>query len=189
MRIVGGALKGRVLKGPSSSATRPTSDRLRESLFNVLAHAYDDPCEGTRVLDLFSGTGALAIEALSRGARFALMVEEAAGARGVIRDNVEALGLTGVTKIFRRDATRLGPLGPGEPYGLVFCDPPYGKGLAEAAIASAQAGGWLTPDALLVVEERTGAFVTPEGFRELERRPYDESELIFLERTLEHTGA
>ncbi|MFG1403292.1 16S rRNA (guanine(966)-N(2))-methyltransferase RsmD [Xanthobacter sediminis] len=178
MRIVGGTLKGRVLKGPPSSATRPTSDRLRESLFNVLAHAYDDPCAGARVLDLFSGTGALAIEALSRGARFALMVEEAAGARSVIRENVEALGLTGVTRIFRRDATKLGP---GEPHTLVFCDPPYGKGLAEAALASARAGGWLAPAALLVVEERTGAFIVPEGFRELERRPYDESELIFLE--------
>jgi len=181
MRIVGGALKGRVLKGPSSSATRPTSDRLRESLFNVLAHAYGDPCEGARVLDLFAGTGALALEAVSRGARFALMVEEATPARGVIRENVEALGLTGVTRIFRRDATRLGPLGPGEAYSLVFCDPPYGKGLAEAALTSALAGGWLTPQALLVVEERTGAFAPPEGFRELERRPYDESELILLE--------
>ncbi|MEP9354001.1 16S rRNA (guanine(966)-N(2))-methyltransferase RsmD [Xanthobacter sp. KR7-65] len=182
MRIVGGRLKGRTLKGPASSHTRPTSDRLRESLFNVLAHAYGDPCEGARVLDLFAGTGALGIEALSRGARFTLFVEEAAEARGLIRDNVEALGLTGVTKVFRRDATRLGPMGPGEPYGLVFCDPPYGKGLAEQAIVAALDGGWLSTDALLVVEERTGAFVPPEGFREIERRAYDESELTFIER-------
>lgn len=181
MRIVGGRLKGRALKAPSSSLTRPTSDRLRESLFNVLAHAYGDPCEGARVLDLFAGTGALGIEALSRGARFAVFVEEAAEARGLIRDNVEALGLTGVTRAFRRDAARLGETGPGEAYSLVFCDPPYGKGLAERAIASAAAGGWLAPDALLVVEERTGAFATPEGFREIERRAYDESELTFLE--------
>ncbi|MFG1382552.1 16S rRNA (guanine(966)-N(2))-methyltransferase RsmD [Xanthobacter versatilis] len=181
MRIVGGRLKGRALKGPSSSATRPTSDRLRESLFNMLAHAYGDPCDGARVLDLFAGTGALGIEALSRGARFTLFVEEAAEARGLIRDNVEALGLTGVTKVFRRDATRLGDIGPGEPHGLVFCDPPYGKGLAEQALASAVAGGWLAPDALVVVEERTGLFTGPDGFREIERRAYDESELIFLE--------
>ncbi|ABS68323.1 putative methyltransferase [Xanthobacter versatilis] len=181
MRIVGGRLKGRALKGPSSSATRPTSDRLRESLFNMLAHAYGDPCDGARVLDLFAGTGALGIEALSRGARFTLFVEEAAEARGLIRDNVEALGLTGVTKVFRRDATRLGDMGPGEPHGLVFCDPPYGKGLAEQALASAVAGGWLAPDALVVVEERTGVFTGPDGFREIERRAYDESELIFLE--------
>lgn len=182
MRIVGGRLKGRALKGPSSGATRPTSDRLRESLFNVLAHAYGDPCDGARVLDLFAGTGALGIEALSRGARFALFVEDATEARGLIRDNVEALGLTGVTKVFRRDATRLGDMGPGEAHGLVFCDPPYGKGLAEQALASAIAGGWLAPDALVVVEERTGLFTLPEGFREIERRAYDESELIFLER-------
>ncbi|MFG1305254.1 16S rRNA (guanine(966)-N(2))-methyltransferase RsmD [Xanthobacter autotrophicus] len=181
MRIVGGRLKGRALKGPSSSATRPTSDRLRESLFNMLAHAYGDPCDGARVLDLFAGTGALGIEALSRGARFTLFVEEAAEACGLIRDNVEALGLTGVTKVFRRDATRLGDMGPGEPHGLVFCDPPYGKGLAEQALASAVAGGWLAPDALVVVEERTGLFTGPDGFREIERRAYDESELIFLE--------
>lgn len=182
MRIVGGQLKGRVLKGPSSSATRPTSDRLRESLFNVLAHAYGDACEGARVLDLFAGTGALGIEALSRGARAALFVEEAAEARGLIRDNVEALGLTGVTRLFRRDAARLGEMGPGEPYSLVFCDPPYGKGLAEQSIAAALAGGWLSDDVLIVVEERTGAFTVPEGFSEIERRAYDESELTFLER-------
>lgn len=182
MRIVGGSLKGRTLKGPASSLTRPTSDRLRESLFNMLAHAYGDPCADARVLDLFAGTGALGIEAVSRGARFALFVEEAAEARGLIRDNVEALGLTGVTKIFRRDATRLGDMGPGEAYGLVFCDPPYGKGLAELALGGALKGGWLSDDALVVVEERTGAFATPEGFREIERRAYDESELIFIER-------
>ena len=185
MRIVGGTLKGRTLKGPSSNATRPTSDRLRESLFNVLAHAYGDPCDGARVLDLFSGTGALGIEALSRGARFCLFVEEAAEARALIRDNVEALGLTGVTRIFRRDATRLGALaqmGSGAPFDLLFLDPPYKKGLAEKALTSARGGLWLAPDALMVVEEHTGAFVPPDGFRELERRAYDESELIFLEQ-------
>ncbi len=181
MRIVGGRLKGRTLKGPSSSATRPTSDRLRESLFNVLAHAYGDPCAGARVLDLFAGTGALGLEALSRGAATALFVEDATEARGLIRDNAEALGLTGMVRLFRRDATRLGALDQGLPYSLVFCDPPYGKGLAEAALAAALAGGWLAADALLVVEERTGAFAPPAGFREIERRAYDESELTFLE--------
>lgn len=185
MRIVGGRLKGRPLKGPSSAATRPTSDRLRESLFNVLAHAYGDPCDGARVLDLFAGTGALGLEAVSRGARFALFVEEAAEARGLIRENVEALGLTGVTRVFRRDATRLGPMGPGEAHALVFCDPPYGKGLAEAALAEARSGGWLAADALVVVEERAGAFVVPDGFTELERRRYDDSELVFLEAVRE----
>ncbi|MGE4373477.1 MAG: 16S rRNA (guanine(966)-N(2))-methyltransferase RsmD [Xanthobacter sp.] len=181
MRIVGGTMKGRALKGPTSSTTRPTSDRLRESLFNVLAHGYGDACNGARVLDLFAGTGALGLEALSRGARFALFVEEAAGARATIRDNVEALGLTGATRIFRRDTTRLGPHTGAAPYDLVFCDPPYGKSLGEAALAAARVGGWLAENALIVMEERTGLFITPEGFREMDRRPYDESELIFLE--------
>ena len=180
MRIVGGEKKGRTLKGPSSSATRPTSDRLRESLFNVLAHGYEDPCAGAQVLDLFAGTGALGLEALSRGARFTLFVEEEAAARATIRDNIEALGLTGTTRIFRRDATRLGSLS-GTPYDLVFCDPPYGKGLAEVALTSAQAGGWLSERCIIVVEEHAGVFVTPDRFRELERRSYDTSELIILE--------
>lgn len=180
MRIVGGAFRGRALKGPASQATRPTSDRLREALFNVLAHAYDDAADGARVLDLFAGTGALGLEALSRGAAFALFVEEAVEARALIRENVEALRLTGVTRIFRRDATRLGDCPAGEAYSLVFCDPPYGKGLAEAALLSAHAGGWLAPDALVVVEEKAGAFAPPEGFTVLERRRYDETEFTFL---------
>ncbi|WP_341988559.1 16S rRNA (guanine(966)-N(2))-methyltransferase RsmD [Azorhizobium sp. AG788] len=181
MRIVGGQHRGRSIQAPASKATRPTSDRLREAVFNVLAHAYGDAADGARVLDLFAGTGALGLEALSRGATFALFVEDAADARGLIRTNVEALGLTGVTKIFRRDATKLGDMGPGQPYRLVFCDPPYGHGLAEAALVSARAGGWLSPDALLVVEEKAGAFAPPAGFREIERRRYDESEVTFLD--------
>ncbi|GGF60801.1 DNA methyltransferase [Azorhizobium oxalatiphilum] len=181
MRIVGGRHRGRPLQAPASKATRPTSDRLRESLFNMLAHAYGDATEGARVLDLFAGTGALGLEALSRGATYALFVEEAAEARGLIRSNVEALGQTGATRIFRRDATSLGDMGPGTAYDLVFCDPPYGKSLAEAALRSALAGGWLTPNALIVVEEEAGAFTLPEGFEEIERRRYDDSELTFLQ--------
>ncbi|TCT02935.1 16S rRNA (guanine(966)-N(2))-methyltransferase RsmD [Aquabacter spiritensis] len=180
MRIVGGRLKGRALKAPASQAIRPTSDRLREALFNVLAHAYGDAAAEARVLDLFAGTGALGIEAISRGARFVVFVEEAAEARGLIRDNVEAMGLTGATRIFRRDATRLGDCPQNERADLVFCDPPYGKGLAEAALAAARAGGWLAEDALLVVEEKAGAFVPPDGFEVLERRRYDTTELTFL---------
>ena len=181
MRIVAGNLRGRVLRGPSSAAIRPTADRLREAIFNVLIHAYGDPITGARVLDLFAGTGALGIEALSRGARFVLLVEEAAEARALIRANVEALGLTGATRIFRRDATRLGDAKPIEPFALVFCDPPYGKGLAERALASARAGGWLAPGALVVVEEAADAgFTPPAGFVELERRRYDDTEIIIL---------
>src|SRR5688572_16203869 len=178
MRIVGGQHRGRTLAAPRSREIRPTSDRLRESLFNILAHGYDDPVEGARVLDLFAGTGALGLEAMSRGAAFALLVDDGVEARALIRENVEALGLGGVTKIFRRDATALGPARPIEPFSLVFADPPYGRGLAERALASARDGGWLAADALLVVEEAVESkFVAPDGFSEEERRGYDDTEL------------
>ena len=124
MRIVAGRFKGHGLAGPKGASVRPTSDRLRETLFNILTHSYDAITEDARVLDLFAGTGALALEALSRGARFALLVDEGAEARAIIRTNIEALGLTGATRVFRRDATKLGPAGPIEPFDLVFCDPP-----------------------------------------------------------------
>src|SRR5499426_909717 len=181
MRVVGGRLRGRNLASPSSHEIRPTADRLRESVFNILTHAYDNPIQGARVLDLFAGTGALGIEAVSRGAAFALFVDNGAEARALLRNNVEALALGGVTKVFRRDATNLGPAHPVEPFSVVFLDPPYGKGLAEKALTSLRAGGWLTPDALLVVEEaKAAAFKAPEGFEELERRAYDDTEFVFL---------
>lgn len=181
MRVTGGDFGGRTLKSPASQKIRPTSDKLRQAIFNILAHGYGDPVSGARVLDLFAGTGALGIEALSRGAAFTLFVEEAAEARALIRANVETLSLTGVTKIFRRDATRLGPRGAFEPFSLVFCDPPYGKGFAEKALASAREGGWLADQALLVVEEAVAAkFAAPEGFEVLERREYDDTEIVFL---------
>ena len=181
MRVVGGSLRGRTLAGPGSHAIRPTADRLRQSLFNILTHAYGDPISGARVLDLFAGTGALGIEAASRGAAFVLFVDDGAEARALIRDNVATLGLGGVTKIFRRDATKLGPAHPLEPFALAFLDPPYGQNLAEAALASARAGGWLSPGALIVVEEAAKArFVPPEGFDECERRSYDDTEFVFL---------
>jgi 16S rRNA (guanine966-N2)-methyltransferase len=181
MRVVGGRLRGRALKGPASQAVRPTADRLRESLFNILIHAYGDPVEGARVLDLFAGTGALGIEALSRGAAFALFVDDGVEARALIRANVEALGLGGISKVYRRDATRLGPAHPMEPFSLVFADPPYGKGLAEQALTSAREGGWLVPGALIVVEEAVAShFKAPSGFEELERRGYDDTEFVFL---------
>src|ERR1700726_5019295 len=143
MRVVGGRLKGRNLASPSSRDIRPTADRLRESLFNILLHAYDDPISGARVLDLFAGTGALGIEALSRGAAFALFIDQGAEARALLRENVAALGLGGVTRIFRRDATKLGSAHPLEPFALAFLDPPYGKDLAAQALAAARGGGWL----------------------------------------------
>jgi 16S rRNA (guanine966-N2)-methyltransferase len=180
MRIVGGRFRGHALKGPSSDAVRPTSDRLRETVFNILAHGYGDAVAGARVLDLFAGTGAMGLEALSRGAAFALFVDNGAAARGLIRENVEALGLGGQSRLFRRDATRMGPAGPNEPFSLVFCDPPYGQGLAERALASCAGGGWLTEDALIVVEEAQGVAVTlPAPFSEIETRDYGETKLVF----------
>jgi 16S rRNA (guanine966-N2)-methyltransferase len=181
MRVVGGRLRGRTLAAPKSNAIRPTADRLRESLFNILIHAYGDPIAGARVLDLFAGTGALGIEALSHGALFTLFVDEGAEARALLRENVAALGLGGVTRVFRRDAIKLGPAYPIEPFSLAFLDPPYGQGLAEKALTSALAGGWFVPDALIVVEETSkAAFAAPEGFTELERRRYDDTEFVFL---------
>ncbi|BAM92242.1 methyltransferase [Bradyrhizobium oligotrophicum S58] len=181
MRVVGGRLKGRNIASPASRDIRPTQDRLREALFNILVHAYDEPIEGARVLDLFAGTGALGIEAVSRGAAFTLFVDNGAEARALLRNNVEALGLGGVTKVYRRDATDPGPAHPVEPFSLVFLDPPYGRGLAEKALASLRDGGWLVPSALLVVEEaKAAAFKAPDGFEELERRAYDDTEFVFL---------
>jgi 16S rRNA (guanine966-N2)-methyltransferase len=181
MRVVGGRLRGRNLAAPSSQAIRPTADRLREALFNILVHAYDDPLQDTRVLDLFAGTGALGIEAISRGAKFALFVDNGAEARALLRNNVQALGLGGMTRVFRRDATKLGPVHPLDRFSIAFIDPPYGKGLAEKALASLRDGGWLVPGALLVVEEaKVAAFVVPDGFEEVDRRAYDDTELVFL---------
>ena len=181
MRVVGGTLRGRAIVAPKSNAIRPTADRLREALFNILTHAYGDPISRARVLDLFAGTGALGIEALSRGAAFTLFIDDGAEARALLRENMTTLGLGGTSKVFRRDATKLGEPQPLPPFSLVFLDPPYGQGLATGALNSARAGGWLTPDALAVVEEATKAqFTAPEGFREIDRRRYDDTEFVFL---------
>lgn len=180
MRIVGGRFRGRPLTGPRTMAVRPTSDRLRETLFNVLAHAYEDPVEGARVLDLFAGTGALGLEALSRGASSVLFVDDSTEGRGLVRANVDALGVAGITKVFRRDATRLGAVHPNQPFTLVFCDPPYGRDLATAALASAAKGGWFAPGALVVVEEAAGAALTlPSGLTPLEERDYGDTRVVF----------
>lgn len=184
MRVVGGRLRSRPIAGPKSDGLRPTADRLRETLFNILVHAYGDPVMGARVLDLFAGTGALGIEAVSRGAAYVLFVDDGVEARSLLRNNTETLGLGGVTRIFRRDATKLGPVYPLEPFSLAFLDPPYGKGLAEKALAAAHAGGWFVPNALVVVEEAADAgFAAPDGFTELERRRYDDTEFVFLRHT------
>lgn len=181
MRIVGGEFRGRPLVAPRTDSIRPTTDRAREALFNVLAHAFPGRIEGARVLDLFAGTGALGLEALSRGAAHCLFVDEGVEARGLIHENVEAFGLQGRTKIFRRDATRLGEAGTIMPFDLLFADPPYRKGLGEKALAAAGAGGWLKPDALALVEEAADApFALPEDFTLLDERRWGDSVVRFL---------
>lgn len=181
MRIVGGKLKGHSLAAPSGRETRPTSDRVREALFNILAHGIAGfDLEDARVMDLFAGTGALGFEALSRGARFCLFIEETSVARGLIRRNADALGLIGQCRIWRRDATRLGPCAPQTPFDLAFADPPYGKGLGEAALGSLVQGGWLRPGAVVVLEEVERAPL-PEisGLAAIDRRTYGDTQIGF----------
>jgi 16S rRNA (guanine966-N2)-methyltransferase len=179
MRIVGGALRGRSLKTPKTQSVRPTSDRLRESIFDILQHAYDDPVAGAAAIDLFAGTGALGLEALSRGAATALFVDDGAEARALLRANVESLGVGGVTRIFRRDATKLGAAPPGETFSLAFLDPPYGRGLATRALEALVSGGWLAPAALLVIEEAAGAEIAlPPALAQLETRRYGDTQII-----------
>ncbi len=185
MRVVAGKFRGRALAAPADSRIRPTSDRVREAVFNILAHGdFEAAIADALVLDLFAGTGALGVEALSRGARSCLFVEEDPDARGLIRRNVEAFGLTGITRIYRRDATDLGDAGNRDPFGLVFLDPPYGKGLGEKALASAVAGGWLAPGATIVLEERAGTTIAwPVGFVVIDQRTWGDTMAAFARFT------
>lgn len=180
MRIIGGRFKGRVLSGPKGPGLRPTSDRLRETVFNIIEHGLSVPIEGARVIDLFAGTGALGLEALSRGAAHTLFVDDGAEARALLRANIEALGVAGVSRIFRRDATRLGEAA-GAPVSLAFLDPPYGRDLAGAALLSLHVGAWLAPGATCVVEEATAAaFDAPDAFALLDERRQGDSAIRFL---------
>ncbi|NOR62857.1 MAG: 16S rRNA (guanine(966)-N(2))-methyltransferase RsmD [Rhodobacteraceae bacterium] len=183
MRIIGGSLRGTALasvgKGDKAAHLRPTTDRVRESLFNLLAHGDYPPIDGARVLDLFAGTGALGFEALSRGAARALFVDDGAKSRALLRENTDKLRMIGQSKIYRRDATRMGE-SRGDAYGLVFLDPPYGKGLGEKALASCEKGGWLADGALVVWEENT-AVTLPDGFTLLDQRRYGDSIITICE--------
>jgi 16S rRNA (guanine966-N2)-methyltransferase len=186
MRIVSGRFKGRAIKTPEGKTTRPTSDRARESIFNVLAHAEWAPSfDGARVIDAFAGSGALGFEAISRGAAFCLFVETDSAARGAIRDNIETFQLFGITRIHRRSAADLGakPAGLGEPFNLVFMDPPYGYNLVPQALEQLTSGAWITPDALVIAE--TGSEEDPllaPGWEALDERTYGAARISFLRR-------
>lgn len=183
MRIIGGARRGLQLAdvgaGDPAAHLRPTSDRVREAIFNLLINGgHGDPVTGARVLDLFAGTGALGLEALSRGAARVAFVDDGATARALLRRNIEKMQAMGTTDVWRRDATRLGPnRGPG--FGLIFLDPPYGKGLGEAALASCVEGGWLAPAAMVVWEEGA-APLPPPGFGLLDQRRYGDTVVALL---------
>lgn len=180
MRIIGGRFRGRVLKGPTTSAIRPTSDRLRETLFNILDHSYDDPIREANILDIFAGTGAVACEALSRGAHFALLIEENRAAQALISANLNTLSLTDQAQILRRDARRLGPLTRDAKFGFAFLDPPYGQGLVTPVLESLHKNGWLEPGALVVIEESAETPLTlPASYKPVETRTYGETQLLF----------
>ena len=183
MRIIGGTHRGlhlaEVGKGDAGAHLRPTTDRVRESIFNMLVNGgYGDPITGARVLDLFAGTGALGLEALSRGAARVTFVDDGAASRALIRRNIELIRAMGVTDLYRRDATRMGPA-RGAPFGLIFLDPPYGMGLGQKALASCVEGGWIAPGALVVWEESSPP-APPEGFEMLDQRKYGDTVITIL---------
>jgi 16S rRNA (guanine966-N2)-methyltransferase len=184
MRIVGGRYKGHQLTAPAGSTTRPTADRVRESIFNILAHGVPDfDIEGARVIDLFAGTGALGLEALSRGARWCHFVDESAQARAAIRTNADKLGLIGQCKIWRRDATALGPCPPLAPFDLAFADPPYGKGLGAKALRSLLEGGWMNAGGVIMLEEAEDAApAAPDGLAIFDARIYGDTKVMFFRR-------
>lgn len=191
MRIIGGTYRGRALVAPAGSHTRPTSDRVREALFNILSHGISENAQpplpqGARVLDLFAGSGALGFEALSRGATRILFVDNALGARAAIRQNIETLQAAGATKLYRRDATSLGPMESncGGPFDLVFLDPPYHSGFIAPALNGLHDGDWLNPGAVLVIEMAADeTFVEITGYLELDTRTYGDTKLVFLKYT------
>jgi 16S rRNA (guanine966-N2)-methyltransferase len=188
VRIVAGRFKGKPLTTPEGEGTRPTSDRARQAVFNILEHAAWSPgLQGLRVIDLFAGSGALGVEALSRGAAFCLFVETDDAARGAIRENLETMtpdgALFGATRVHRRDATDLGvrPGSAGALFDLVFLDPPYRKGLGERALSGLLDGGWLAPGAIAVWEEAAEQAVSPpDAYELLDDRTYGAACVRFL---------
>ena len=186
MRIVAGKLKGRAIVAPEGQGTRPTSDRARQAVFNVLEHAaWAEPLHGARVMDLFAGSGALGFEAMSRGAVFALFVEIDEAARGAIRENADAYGVMGATRVHRRSATDLGvrPGSDGEAFDIAFLDPPYGKGMGEQALLRLLEGNWLKPEALVIFERGSDEpEIDTPGYERLDARDYGAARVLFLRR-------
>ena len=186
MRITGGQFRGRTLATPRDAQVRPTADKVRQAIFNILAHNHFGcgfSLEGARVADLFAGTGAMGIEAISRGARFCLFVDDSAESRALIRENVEGFQLTGASKIWRRDATQLGPMpaGSGGPFHLVFLDPPYREGLVPPALNSLADGNWLAANALLLAETAEDEVLdVPSAFTLLDERVYGDTTVRLL---------
>ncbi|SMF44880.1 16S rRNA (guanine966-N2)-methyltransferase [Xaviernesmea oryzae] len=181
MRIVGGEFRGRSLATPKTNAIRPTINRTRESLFNIIGHVYPEALDGTRVIDLFAGTGAVGLEAVSRGCKSALFVENGVEGRGLLWENIDSLGLHGRSRILRRDATKLGAIGTMEPFHFLFADPPYAQGLGEDALLAAHAGGWLVPGALAILEERADMMPSVDpAFKLLESRVFGDTRMHFF---------
>jgi len=181
MRIVAGRFRGKQLRSPEGDEIRPTSDRVREALFSILSSRLGPGFDGLRVLDLFAGTGALGLEAMSRGASFAAFIDTGVQARGIIRDHIESFGIGGQTKLLKRDATNLGPLEKFKPFDIVFVDPPYGKQLGEKALGSASKNGWIAPKATVVLEENKDAEIEfPEGFELVDQRTYGDTTIMIL---------
>lgn len=182
MRIIAGDFRGRALaavgKGDTAAHLRPTTDRVRESLFNVLNHTGVIP--GARVLDLFAGTGALGLEALSRGATCVTFVDDGRVSSGLIRKNIDITRSAQSTILIKRNALKLG-LNPDAPYDLIFLDPPYGKGLGEKALQAAAAGGWIDDEALVVWEENT-PMSAPEGYQFRDSRKYGDTHITLMWR-------
>ncbi len=184
MRITAGRFGGRAVAGPRNERVGPTSDKVRQAIFNVLQHkdfGFPFSLEGARVVDLFAGTGALGLEALSRGAKYALFIDDAAESRALIRENVEAFGLTGASKIWRRDASALGQLDTLSPFHLAFLDPPYRQALIPRALSGLKDGGWLTRPALAVAEATEDEDIpSTDGFTLIDERIYGDTKVQFL---------
>jgi 16S rRNA (guanine966-N2)-methyltransferase len=180
-RVIAGIAGGRRIAVPAGRDTRPTSDRAREGLFSTVG-ALLGPLDGCRVADLYAGSGAVGLEALSRGADHALLVESHARAARVIKDNIALLGLPGAELVTDR-VERVVRRGCDAPYDLIFADPPYALGGEEVTglLGSLRDNGWTAPDALIVVERagRDGALTWPPGYTAERERRYGEAVLWY----------